>query len=540
MNPHLTTRGRWLFVTAIAFLLVGAVIQQPVLLLLGQVPIVLLVVSYMLCLPAALALDRRRVTLSVEQEGQPEGGRSSHVVGDVIEAHLVSENFSRGNVHGLRLAPFASQALEVRGLDTPLSLIAGTRALVPVEFVPGRSGRWMLHGFDAMITDPLGLVQSKDYLPCVHAFECYPRAGRLARAPRTRDMATMNEEPGRQRRPRAVSSGLDIRQLRDYQPGDPLRQIAWKASARTGTLVSREYDQEVTLSTYIMLDISSSMRAGSMDNQKLEHAIHLCTELASAHLAMRNRVGLMTFDEKLYAHLAPVQTSAKLGRLVHHLLGLNAIVDPDLTEFDDAEAQRLLVDYLLVQERLDFRKGKGVDPATGINEGLLERWLQSVLPAEERELGSQALTEGILAGQISATRRFLQLRGVDLPYRVEARLGMKERGLLDAIEHLVKTTRQKHQIVVVSDLCAVMNMELLSRGIRLAQAQGHRLAFAVPFTPRYGESSEDFSPRYKVMRELFTVAEREERERIVARVRAMGVGVELIGPRDKLLFANRR
>ena len=70
-----------------------------------------------------------------------------------------------------------------------------------------------------------------------------------------------------------------------------------------------------------------------------------------------------------------------MRRLLHHLVGLNSIVDPDLTEFDEDEAEALVADYLLVQERLDFRKGDGVDEVSGVNRKLLQRWLASVFRA---------------------------------------------------------------------------------------------------------------------------------------------------------------
>ncbi|MFU8806252.1 MAG: DUF58 domain-containing protein [Bradymonadaceae bacterium] len=540
MNPHLTSNGRWLFITAMAFLLVGVIMGRPVIILLGQIPIVLLVLAYLLCLPSALALDRRRLSLNVQQVGQGPEPRSSHVVGDVIPLEVSCDNHSTARIHGFEVSPFTLAPIEMTAPPEARLIPAHQRAMSTMEVIANASGRWVLSGFDVRITDPLGLVQNKDYLPCLHVFECYPRAGRLARAPRVRADQDASHEPGLQRRARPMSSGIDIRQLRDYHPGDPLRSIAWKASARTNTLISRDFDQDVTLSTYVFLDISTSMRAGPSAGQKLEHAITLTTEFASAHLQARNRVGLMTFDEKLYAHLPPVSSTVHLGRLIHHLLGLSSIVDEDLTELDADEAERLLVDYLLVQECFDFCKGSGVDPTTGINHALLERWLTSTLPAEDRTLGSPAITEGVLNRERSPVRRFLQLRGVPLPYRVDARLGMKERGLLEAVEHLIETSRRRHQIVVISDLCAVMNLELLSRAIRLAQSRGHSWYFAVPFTPYYSDDAQDFSPRYTVVRELFTTAEIEERMRIVERLRSLGVPVEFLGPEDKVIYRSRR
>ena len=76
-----------------------------------------------------------------------------------------------------------------------------------------------------------------------------------------------------------------------------------------------------------------------------------------------------------------------------------------------------------------------------------------------------------------------------------------------------------------------MNLDLLSRGVKLSLIKGNRLKFLVPFTPAfYDPSKEDDSRRYKVIKELFTSAERDERMLAVERLRGLGVDVELLKP----------
>jgi hypothetical protein len=153
----------------------------------------------------------------------------------------------------------------------------------------------------------------------------------------------------------------------------------------------------------------------------------------------------------------------------------------------------------------------------------------------ERELGSPALREGVLNPEQDPVRRFLQLRGVEVPYRVEARLGMKERGLVESLEQIVRSGRERNLIVVVSDLCGIMNPDLALRGIRLARAKGHQVMFFVPFTPDFYEVSRSGDPKWSVLRELFTAAEYEERKRIADRLREAGVELRFIGPEASAL-----
>lgn len=526
MNPYLSPAGRLVLFSGLVFLITGIATTNIGLVLLGQVQVVLLGVSFLLVGPAALALDRRLVTMRVEP-GDASGMGTGHVIGSTVDVRVDVVNSSDQTLHNLRARPFGAEPLQAAEIALTPQLLGGAHASITLDATAQISGRWMLHGFDVTITDPLGLVETRDYLPAQHAFEFYPAAGKLARRVGIR-------------RPKAAfggglhlvdttGSGTDVRQLRDYRPGDSLRDIAWKATIRSRRLVSREFEREVTANAYVVLDVSSSMRGGRWPGQKLDWAIHHTVELCDQLLEKRDRVGVVTFDEKLVGHVPPANSSQQLRKIMHHLVGLSAIVDEDLTELDESELERLAADYLLVQERLDFRRG-GEGSPSGVNRKLLDRWIESVLELTREQNDSGVLREGMLDAELSSLRQFLRYRGVSIPYRVEARLGMKERGLVETLEHITEHVADRHRIVVVSDLCAIMNVESLVRGVNLVRADGHDIQFVVPFTPWFYDRVPD-RPKYEIIRELFTSAEAEERTRVVGRLRALGVHVTV--PQEK-------
>ena len=535
MNPYLTHRGRWVLLSGAVFLLAGAALSNPLILVLGQVQIALLAVAFMLLVPGALALDRRRIECEVVEEDDAQQNTAEKQVtgmlaGEHTEARLRVRNHAPLGLYGVRFRPFGAPELE---LEAPRGFydIPGQRSVeLGFGLQAARAGRWTLHGLDVEIADPLGLIETRDYLPCTHHYEFYPRVIRIPRTSALPRGGAAEDAPGGRHLLRRLGMGTDVVELREHQPGDPLRNIAWKATARQRKLIDKNFEQEVARSVYILLDISSSMRGGQQPGQKLDFAVAQTVLLAQSVLRDRDSVGLMTFDEKLYGHVPAGSSPAHLRRMLHHLVGLHTIVDPDLTEFDDSEVERSVVDYLLVQERLDFRKGKHVDQVTGINGRLLQQWLRGVGPANERRYDSETLDEGVVAEEGNLVRRFAQLRGVNIPYRVEARLGMKERGLVEALEALARLRGGRRIVVIISDLCGIMNMELLSRGVRLAQIKGHQLKVLMPFTPAFYDRGEELGPKYAILKELFTSAEREERARVVQQLRALGVEVELMAP----------
>jgi uncharacterized protein (DUF58 family) len=485
-----------------------------------------MVIAYGVTVGSALALDRRFVSARLDEVSTSTGGgHSGHVVGDEIEVVVEFANHSTLPIFNLSADPYAPDQLALDGeLDVPLlgrRRRVGCRATVTAS----GSGRWMLQGFDVTLGDPFGLVRVSDYIPCNFAFEFYPRVGRLDRTQKSRRLLRRPEEREGRRQRAEMTTGTVIRELRDYQSGDPLRHVAWKATARKRKLISRDFEDEITAGTTILLDISGSMRGGAWKGQKLEHAVELAAGIADELITSRNRVGMISFDEKVYGYIPPGSSQSHYHRILHHLLGLNSIVDPDLTELDDGELKELLVDYLLVQERLDFRSGG----ERQVKDELLDRWIRSRLDQERRRYHSPVLREGIVGSELSAVREFVQLRGLPVPYRVESRLGPKGRGMAQALERLVHDAPAPQFVVVISDLCGVSNFDVLDRGLALARHEGHKIRFLVPFTPSYHQEPEESSEKHDILLELFTASEREERMRGVEFLKEKGVDVQFIG-----------
>lgn len=529
MNPFLTAQGRWVLLSGVVFLLIGVLLSNPLILLLGQIHIVLLMSGVMLLVPGALALDRRMVKVASFddlQDVKPRPGLGK-VVGESSYLNLSVQNQAGVALHNLRARPFAGPGLKTSEFRSPTVLPGRREVTTRVEVVGERTGRWALHGFDVSISDPLGLVDTRDYLPSLHTFEVYPPAGPVRRRHRLSRHAPPSLEVTGAQVVSHVGTGSDLRELREYQPGDPLRDIAWKTSLRAQKLVSRDYEREVTTSTYILLDISSSMRGGHWSGQKLEFAIRRVVEMADVIIRRRDRVGLATFDEKMYGHIGLGQSQPHMRRILHHLVGLNAVVDPDMTELDDVDVDRLAADYLLVQERLDFRKGQ-VESDSGVNRKLLHRWLHTV-EEQTATLQSPVLTDGVVQRSPSALRQFLQLRGVDVPFRVEARLGMKERGLVQTMEKVLAQLHSPARIVVVTDLCGILNPEVLVRSLRQFAIHKHNVEFEVLFTPAFYPTFEESSPE-SIIRELFTSAEADERVKVAHRLRQVGAKVNFVRP----------
>ena len=98
--------------------------------------------------------------------------------------------------------------------------------------------------------------------------------------------------PGDHRSP-GVGTGTELAQLREYQPGDDVRQLDAAASARTGTPHVRLQIPERLMTSWIVLDVSPSMAFGTGARLKSDVAAGVAIVLARLSVRRGGRAGLL-------------------------------------------------------------------------------------------------------------------------------------------------------------------------------------------------------------------------------------------------------
>ncbi|KUH34447.1 hypothetical protein APY94_02095 [Thermococcus celericrescens] len=120
-----------------------------------------------------------------------------------------------------------------------------------------------------------------------------------------------------QRMKRGITSGIDsmeVHGLREYYPGDDLRKIDWKASARLGELIVREFLRETESPVYIVLDATRGMRR-RVKRARIDYATSLVLYLATLLVMKNRRVGLVVYSEDGFRLVPPSAGKEQVNRI---------------------------------------------------------------------------------------------------------------------------------------------------------------------------------------------------------------------------------
>jgi uncharacterized protein (DUF58 family) len=115
--------------------------------------------------------------------------------------------------------------------------------------------------------------------------------------------------PGARTVSRRAGAGLQHLDHRDYAPGDEVRHIDWRQTARQRRPVIRRFEAESMTDWTLLLDVSSSMAAHG--GVKWQAAVNAAAAMAYALLQLGHRVGLLAFGARVLAQCPP-------GRGQHH------------------------------------------------------------------------------------------------------------------------------------------------------------------------------------------------------------------------------
>jgi uncharacterized protein (DUF58 family) len=291
----------------------------------------------------------------------------------------------------IEAAPRAPQIIDMPGRVERLDIPAGGSSSMACTVVPCRLGEFDWPQVSVRIAGPLGLAWWPRRLDCHAHLRAVPDLFR--NAGRVKGIEATGHQSGFER-----GAGGEVLRLREYRAGDAPRMVDWKATARAGQLISREFSQDSGLQIVIAIDAgrASSVQAGKLD--RFGHYVNVAARLAQFAVAREDLVGLVLFADRPLATLAPARgvaamirirsllASARLERAESNPLyaaaRIRALVRHRslivmLTDIDDASAQSQMMQAVkfLLPKHLPFIAGLSSGEVESMASAPARHWL---------------------------------------------------------------------------------------------------------------------------------------------------------------------
>lgn len=192
---------------------------------------------------------------------------------------------------------------EAANLRLPVHLPAGAEQRVTYSVTPRRRGAYQFGRCEVRLRTRLGLLARQLRFEMSQVVKVYPNLKRL----RSYQLQAQKQHPTDigVHPTRLLSMGMEFESLRAWVPGDELRRMDWKATARRARPIAREYDIEKSQHIVICLDLGRVMLSELEGMTKADHAVNAATLLA--HVASRHGdwVGVFAFSARTHLFVPP-------------------------------------------------------------------------------------------------------------------------------------------------------------------------------------------------------------------------------------------
>lgn len=251
-------------------------------------------------------------------------------LGQVAHVHLMATNTGRRRWHGFlrdAWAPTANATIDAGTDRTALDLAPGLSCGIDVAVAPTRRGDRPTDRVTLRSLGPLGLAGRQRSIALDWSVRTLPPFASRRHLPSR--LARLRDMDGRQ----AIAvraQGTEFDSLREYVPGDDVRSIDWRATARASDVMVRTWRPERDRRVVMVLDSgrTSAVRIG--DETRMDILIDAGLLLAALAGRAGDRVDLLAHDRRTRLQVSGGSGPSLLPRLVDGI----ATLEPELTETD--------------------------------------------------------------------------------------------------------------------------------------------------------------------------------------------------------------
>ncbi|MEZ5028714.1 MAG: DUF58 domain-containing protein [Ferruginibacter sp.] len=191
---------------------------------------------------------------------------------------------------------------QIRNWKQYFRLTANAQKQVTYKLRPVERGEYEFGRIIVYVSSLLGLLMRRHNIQAAQKVPVYPSYQQM-RKYQLLSQTTIQTEQGNKRM-RKIGHSMEFEQIKEYVRGDDVRSVNWKATARKGSLMVNNYTDERSQQVYCVIDKGRLMKMPFAGLTLLDYAINSTLVLANVCLQKQDKIGLITFANKMGSLLA--------------------------------------------------------------------------------------------------------------------------------------------------------------------------------------------------------------------------------------------
>jgi uncharacterized protein (DUF58 family) len=243
----------------------------------------------------------------------------------------VADRLSNGDINPVQLNvtnnyPFGVRAEIIDELPFQLQerkhafnrqLSSGETAVLQYELRPVERGLYEFGNIIVIASSRLGLVSRRFVCATPLTVPVYPSFMQMRKYELMAQFAQTHETGSK--RMRKIGHSMEFEQIKEYNIGDDIRNINWKATARKGAMMVNNFTEQRSQQVYCIIDKGRLMKMPFEGLSLLDYAINASLMLCNVSLYRQDRFGMLSFANKLGSFLPADRSRGQLENVLKSL-----------------------------------------------------------------------------------------------------------------------------------------------------------------------------------------------------------------------------
>lgn len=200
---------------------------------------------------------------------------------------------------------------------------------------PTERGEYVFGNLNVYVTSPLRLLAKRYVFDNGQMVPTYPSYFQLKKY----DLMAFSNNLFQHglKKIRRIGHTMEFEQIKEYVPGDDIRTINWKATAKKNALMINQFQDEKSQSVYMIIDKGRVMKMPFNGLSLLDYAINASLVLSNVILKKNDKAGIVAFSKKVENRVVAERRSNQMNLILENLYNVK-------TNYFESDFSRLYVD----------------------------------------------------------------------------------------------------------------------------------------------------------------------------------------------------